>query len=53
MKYSIFVLPRQVLSVPETERVFATFAIQIALDSTDIKERLGKQKEECEKQHRR
>lgn len=49
----LFLIFRQTLSAQENERLFATFAIQIALDSTDIKDRLEKQKEACEKQHRR
>ncbi|KAJ8983809.1 hypothetical protein NQ317_008935 [Molorchus minor] len=43
--------PKQILSKEETERIFTTFAIQIALDSKDIKERLQKQKDQCTEQY--
>ncbi|KAJ8940666.1 hypothetical protein NQ318_017715 [Aromia moschata] len=43
--------PKQILSKEETERLFTTFAIQIVLDSKDIKERLQKQKEQCAEQY--
>ncbi|XP_018563593.1 centromere protein F-like [Anoplophora glabripennis] len=39
------------LTKEKTEELFATFAIQIALDSRDIKERIQKQKDRCVQQH--
>ncbi|KAJ8910883.1 hypothetical protein NQ315_000514, partial [Exocentrus adspersus] len=41
----------QDLTNEEIEERFATLAIQIALDSTDVKERLEKQNDRCVQQH--
>nr|XP_023016428.1 protein MLP1-like isoform X2 [Leptinotarsa decemlineata] len=45
--------PKKKLSKDETEKLFTTFAIQIALDSKNIKERLSKQKHQCLQQHKK
>ncbi|KAG5881797.1 hypothetical protein JTB14_037093 [Gonioctena quinquepunctata] len=45
--------PKQKLSRDETEKLFTTFAIEIALDSRDIKDRLQKQKQQCLQQHKK
>lgn len=44
---------RQRLCKDELECVFTTFAIQVALDNTDIGDRLEKQKNTCATQHKR
>ncbi|CAH1115656.1 unnamed protein product [Psylliodes chrysocephalus] len=45
--------PKVKLSKDETERLFTTFAIQVALDSKDVKDRLQKQKDLCSQVHRK
>lgn len=44
---------RQNLTKEDTEEAFISFAMQIMLDSKDIKERLEKQKIVCQEQHKK